>query len=222
MKKFLSVLLVAVLALTCCTAAFAAEPGSVYVETKTAEPGDVVELAVTVSGEFANYEIIFNTAAELTITAFNGVTGNPANGKVAFAKDENVPSHTFTITIAVSEDAAPGKYPVNADVLFVADRNLVDLDVSDAVGYIVIEGEPEETTAPTTEPEETTAPTTEPEETTVPPTEPEETTPPPSVTVPDDEPPVGKYDFAVVNGVMMSVMVLSAAAYVVLKRNAVK
>ena len=76
------------------------------------------------------------------------------------------------------------------------------------------------TTAPTTVP--TTAPT-EPEEPTTAPTDPEETTPPPTdPSVPDDEPNVGKYDFAVVNGVLMSVMVLSAAAYVVLKRNAVK
>ena len=283
MKKFLSVLLVAVLALSCCSVAFAAEPGYVSVPDKVAEAGKTVDLTVTVTGEFANYEIIFTTADELTITGFTGITGNPANGKVAFAKDENVSSHSFTITIAVAADAAPGKYPVNANVLFVSDRNLVDLDVADTVGYIIIEGEPEETTepeaptteptepeAPTTEPTEPEAPTTEPTEPEAPTTEPtvpsvpteptvpsvpteptvpsvpteptepsvptvptepsvpettdpEETTPPPTTpSVPGDEPPVGKYDFAVMNGVLMSVMVLSAAAYVVLKRNAVK
>ena len=39
---------------------------------------------------------------------------------------------------------------------------------------------------------------------------------------PDDEPTPGKFDFALVNGAITGMMVLSAAAYVVLKRKAVK
>jgi hypothetical protein len=120
------------------TVAFAAGAGSVSVGSKTANPGDEVTLNVTVSGEFANYEIIFNVDAGLTITGFSGVTGNPANGKVAFAKDENVGSHSFSITIKVAEDLAPGKYYVNPNVLFVSDRDLVDLSVSASAGYIEI------------------------------------------------------------------------------------
>ena len=291
MKKFWSVLLVAVLVLTSmATVASAAGTGYVSVGSKTANPGDEVTLNVTVSGEFANYEIIFNVDAGLTITGFSGVTGNPANGKVAFAKDENVSSHSFSITIKVAEGLAPGKYYVTPNVLFVSDRDLVDLSVSASAGYIEIKA-PEhvhewsswkQTKAPTcTEKGEqtrtcATCGKTETSaidalghnwltenwkqsethhwhacsrcdavcdhgehegtwQTVKHPTKSEKGLEKLICKVceyemdsreidktPDDEPTPGKFDFAMINGALAGMMVLSAAAYVVLKRKAAK
>lgn len=289
MKKFWSVLLVAVLVLTSmATVAFAAGTGNVNVGTATANPGDTVTLNVTVSGEFANYEIVFAAAEGLTITGFSGVTGNPANGKVAFAKDENVGSHSFTITVKVAEGLAAGFYPVTANVLFVSDRDLVDLSVSVSNGGVTIAHNHEwsswkQTKAPTcTEKGEqtrtcATCGETQTEaigalghnwqegkwmqsqthhwhacsrcdavcehhgehegtwQTVKHPTKSEkgleklickvceyEMDSREIEKTPDDEPTPGKFDFAMINGALAGMMVLSAATYVVLKRKAAK
>lgn len=142
MKRLFSILLAAVLVMACLpVTAFAAEAATVDVSSVTAEPGDEVTISYTVSGEFANYELYITYDSILTLVSIDGVIGNVANGKVAYANSENVASHGFTATFKVSESAAPGQYPVSASVDFVSDRNLVDADVSVNGGVVIIEGE---------------------------------------------------------------------------------
>lgn len=127
MKRFLSVLLVAILIVTSLsTVAFAAT------EVKT---GDVKSFTVNVSGdEFGNYGIQLSTDAGLNITGISGdVTSNLSNGKVAWASSSNVSSHSFTVTVEVTA-TEPGTYNVYASVLkatkFVGVENDID-DIED-------------------------------------------------------------------------------------------
>ena len=129
MKRLISILLVAILIVA----------GLSTGNTKNAEPGDEVTLTFTVSGEFANYELVLSTSSPLEIVKFSGVTSNVNTGKVAWASDENVSSHSFNVTVKVAEDAKPGTYPVNVKVLFVSDRNLEVQTTSAAPGYVVVE-----------------------------------------------------------------------------------
>ena len=302
MKKFMSFLLVMTLVVaSLSTVAFAANGANVTVATVTAEPGETVSLPVTVTGEFANYEL-YVSAGELTISEFKGVIGNPANGKVSYANAVNVESHTFTVVIEVPADAQPGSfYPVViSGVDFISNADLADQEYSIVNGGIQIAGEPE--TEPTEAPTEaphvcefgawilTKAPTCteagvetrtcacgESEtravaalghdwaaEWTVDETNhwhvctrcgeiadcaahegtwqtlkhPTKTEKGLQVQIckvceyemdrreiaptPDDEPTPGKYDFALINGALTGIAVLSAAAFVVLKRKAAK
>ena len=107
MKKFVSLLLVAILLVaSMATSAFAVE----------ANPGDTVTLTLSVSGEFANFTAQISAAPGLTIVGFGGVTGNPANGMVAYAAATNQTSHSFTVTVKVADGPAPGSYPISGSV----------------------------------------------------------------------------------------------------------
>ena len=140
MKRILSILLVAILIVaSLSTFAFAAGSASVSGNTKTAEAGDEVTLTFTVSGEFANYQLVLSTSSPQQITKISGATANVNNGKVAWANDENVTSHSFTVTVKVSEDAVPGTYPVNVTVDKVRDRNGELVETTASAGYVVIE-----------------------------------------------------------------------------------
>lgn len=116
MKKFISFLLVAMLVVTCmATAVSAAGSASAYVSSsQVVNPGQTVNLTVGVTGEFSNYEMTVSADAGLTITAISGVTSNVSNGKVAYSSASNVSSHSFTVTVKVADDAAPGSYKVYA------------------------------------------------------------------------------------------------------------
>ena len=64
MKRFISILLVAILIVTSlATVAFAAGSASVAGNTKTAKAGEEVTLTFTVSGEFANYQLEIGRAS---------------------------------------------------------------------------------------------------------------------------------------------------------------
>lgn len=133
MKRFFSILLAAMIVVTSlATVALAAGSATVGINDKTAKAGEEVTLTVTVKGEFANYELYVKAGSPLTITNISGVVANVGTGKVAFAEAENVSNgyHSFTVTVKVAEDAKPGTYPVSAEVLFVADRNLEELSIS--------------------------------------------------------------------------------------------
>ena len=117
MKRFIVVLLVALLTLSSfATVAFAAE-GSASASvgaSQTVKPGDTVTLTVTVSGLYTNFEAKISASSGLTITGISGVSNNVANGKVAYSSADNVTSTSFTVTVKVADDAKPGKYLVTA------------------------------------------------------------------------------------------------------------
>lgn len=139
MKRFFSILLAAMIVVTSlATVALAAGSATVGINDKTAKAGEEVTLTVTVKGEFANYELYVKAGSPLTITNISGVVANVGTGKVAFADAENVGQHSFTVTVKVAEDAKPGTYPVSAEVLFVADRNLEELSVSVDNGSVTV------------------------------------------------------------------------------------
>lgn len=140
MKRFLSIFLVAMLIVTClATVGFAAGNASVSANHKTAKAGDEVTITYTVTGEFANYELFVKADSPLSLVAINGdLEYNINTGKVAWAKGENVSSHSFTATFKVSDSAKPGTYPVSASVEFVSDRNLEDQVVSVTAGSVTI------------------------------------------------------------------------------------
>ena len=140
MKKFISILLVAILIVTSvATVAMAAGTATVAGSTKTAKAGDEVTLSFNVSGEFANYQLVLSTSSPLEIVKISGATANVSNGKVAWASDENVTSHSFNVTVKVSEDAVPGTYPVSVTVDKIRDRDGNLVEASASAGYVVIE-----------------------------------------------------------------------------------
>lgn len=141
MKKLFSMLLVVALAVTCfTTAAFAAGSASVSGTSKTAEAGDTVTLTFTVSGEFATYDMTIVADDGLTITGISGVHHNEAGDVTFYSNDgENVDSHSFEVTVNVSDDATPDTYNLTPHVAYVSDRDLNDLDVSVSAGKVIIE-----------------------------------------------------------------------------------
>ena len=241
MKRFLSILLVAILVVTSlATVAFAAT------EVKT---GDVKSFTVTVSGdEFTNYGIQLSADEGLTITGISGAVGNVSNGMVAYAGMTNVTEHSFTVTVQVNA-TEPGTYNVYASVLQAGKQvtetddsgnsvfKLVDDSVS-ANGASFVIPEPAPTEPEPTEPE-TTAPTvpepTEPE-TTAPtepkPTEPKPTEPKPTEPKPTEPSSDGKDEVADTGDItpyglfnaMIAVVALAmvSAAVIVFKRKAAK
>lgn len=138
MKRLLSAVLVAIMVLSLATVAFAAGTASVSGDTVYVYAGTetTVDVPITVTGEFANFNLVISSSLE--ITGFSGVTGNTATGMVAWATDENVASHTFTVQVKVPATAKVGdKFPVNVSVLFISDRNLVDQEIGNVSGGMV-------------------------------------------------------------------------------------
>lgn len=119
MKKFLSIMLVAVLIVTSMATVAFADGGSATAsvsKSQTVKAGDTVTLTVTVSGKFSNYELTMKAAEGLTITSITGVTSNINNGKVAFSSATNNETHSFQVTVKVSDTIEPGSYKVTADL----------------------------------------------------------------------------------------------------------
>ena len=228
MKRFLSILLVAILVVTSlATVAFAAT------EVKT---GDVKSFTVTVSGdEFTNYGIQLSADEGLTITGISGAVGNVSNGMVAYAGMTNVTEHSFTVTVQVNA-TEPGTYNVYASVLQAGKQvtetddsgnsvfKLVDASVS-ANGASFVIPEPAPTEPEPTEPE-TTAPT-EPKPTEPKPTEPKPTEPKPTEPSSDGKDEVADTGDITPYGLfnaMIAVVALAmvSAAVIVFKRKAAK
>ena len=136
MKKFLSILLVAVLIVTSMATVAFADGGSATAsvsESQTVKAGQTVTLTVTVSGKFSNYEATIKAAEGLTITAISGITSNIANGKVAFSSAANNDSHSFKVTVKVADDIAPGSYKVTADVTYGSMIVPIEEDTEDGI-----------------------------------------------------------------------------------------
>lgn len=108
MKRFISVLLVALLIVTSmATVAFAVN----------ANPGETKSLSITVTGSFAGFRAQMSAQPGLTIVGFEGpVVGNPGNGKVNFTSGVNVESVTFNVLVKVADNIAPGTYYVSGAI----------------------------------------------------------------------------------------------------------
>ena len=112
MKRFFTALLVAILVVTSMTTVVAA---------KEAQPGATASVSVTVSGEFSY--------VKLQIVADNGLVIDSIAGAGAYNKTSatsaiaswaamgNTDKVTFTVTVNVSSDIAPGTYYVRPSVI---------------------------------------------------------------------------------------------------------
>ena len=151
MKKLISILLVAMLVVTClATVAFAAGSANLNISSVTAQAGDEVTISFTLSGDaFASYGLKINADSALKLTKITkgaasdgSFVGNVKNGIVTGAATYNTPAgELFTATFKVAEDAKPGKYAVNVSLDFVADEDGQDLGVTVNKGYVTIECE---------------------------------------------------------------------------------
>ena len=145
MKRFLSVLLAVLLTVSCfATIAFAAGAANVAVSTsQEVAQGDVVTLTVTVSGNFANYEMSLGVEDGLSIEAINGIQHSIAtdkkSGLVAFSDYKNVASHSFTVTVNV-DTATPGGYDLTATPTLSTEKVDPALDTTDGTvdGYVAV------------------------------------------------------------------------------------
>lgn len=124
MKRFFSVLLVAILVVTSlATFAFAAKPG------------DTVTIPVTVSGEFCNFNISISVASPLQITGVSGAGAYVVSGntiRANWASAGNVSSVTVNVTVSVPEDIAPGTYHVSGSLNY-ANKVVAPEDDNDGV-----------------------------------------------------------------------------------------
>lgn len=145
MKRFFSVLLVAILVVTSLSVvAFAAE-----------QPGTTVTIPVTISGEFCNYLVSISVDEPLQIKEFSGtgtyvISGNSIRAN--YAGTVNIPSYTLNVTVYIPEDIKPGTYYISGsverashvvepenDTDGIADNLMAATDVTVVGGQIVIE-----------------------------------------------------------------------------------
>lgn len=117
MKRLVTIVLAAIMMLSCMTGVAFAE-----------EPGDTVTIAFTTVNNpgFANYGVEINYDAnalklvsidnEGTLSAYGFFYANVEKGKVTYANDSDVKGDgvLFTATFEVKADAAPGTYNVTA------------------------------------------------------------------------------------------------------------
>ena len=168
MKRFLSVLLVAVLTVTCfATVVFAAGSTTLSVSEKEVAAGETVIIGFSISeAEIANYGMwITYDSSVLTLKSIDkgsatkgsfvsNVSGNFACG--ADTLNSTVSGNLFTATFEVSDSAKPGTYPISVNLDYIADEKNEDLNVTIDAGWVKI---PEPETDPTkpseTEPHET-------------------------------------------------------------------
>lgn len=114
MKRFISILLVAMLLVgSLSTVAFADS------DEKTGSA------TFTVKGEFVNFSGTVSVKSPLVITSITGVTGNPANGVVAWAgSDNNYKEVSFTVYFKLPAGSTCGTY--GASVSIAAKKNVYD------------------------------------------------------------------------------------------------
>ena len=211
MKRFVSVLLVAILVVACMSvAAFAAEAG------------DTVKVPVTVNGPVGNFKVQVKGTDVLSVVKIikaNGIVVNKEKGIVAWASEDNVDSFTFEVEVKIAADAQPGTHPLSVTVLDAAKKVGVENDtdgVADgwmktsvsASGRVIIE-------APATEPptEEPTEAPTEPK-----PTEPKPTEPKPTEPKPTPAPAPGPNTGLIIGIVVAVVVVCAVVAFVLIKK----
>lgn len=156
LKKFLGLLVALVLAVSCTVVpALAAGSVSVSAEKKTAEPGDTVAVAVSVSeATFAGYsmKLAYDADALTLVSVEKNDANNPglfsANTEVGNAKfgtvsmvsdtDAAISGTLFTVTFKVAEDAAPGTYAVALEDVSCADADRERLSVTVSDGSITV------------------------------------------------------------------------------------
>lgn len=175
MKRFVSVLLVAMLVVTSmCVAGFAAD---VEVEAGTTS----VEIPVTVYGPIAGCKVRVQSTDVLTVTGIRGnadTTINAAKGIVVWSSASNVDNYTFYVTVDIAEGTPAGTYALGL-VVDQASKVVSAEEDTDGIadGWMRFDGtasgsvtikekatEEPTTEEPTTEPvteEPTTEPTTE-------------------------------------------------------------
>lgn len=114
MKRFISILLVAMLLVGCLsTVAFAETPEQTGSAT------------FNVSGEFVNFSGTVSVKSPAVITKIDGITGNPANGMVAWAgSDNNAKTVSFTVYFKVPAGTTCGTYGASASIS--AKKNVYD------------------------------------------------------------------------------------------------
>lgn len=143
MKRFFSVLLIAILLVT-----------SLATAAMAAEPGGTVNVSVTVSGEFSSFLVSIAADPGLTIKNISGAGAFTINGSTAkanWAGAGNVNKVTLTVTVEVAADIAPGTYYISASAQKAAKAvpmeedtdgypdGLIDTTVSVSGGSITIE-----------------------------------------------------------------------------------
>ena len=148
MKKLISILLVAMLVVTClATVAFAAGSAKLSASSVTAQAGDEVTITFALSGdEFTSYGMKITADANLKLTKITkgaassgSFVGNVKNGVVTGAATYNTKAGVlFTATFKVADNAKPGKYPVSVNLDFIADEDGKDLNVTISGGYVTI------------------------------------------------------------------------------------
>ena len=90
MKRFISLMLIAMLLVGCLSTVAFADGG---VRTGT--------ITVTVSGEFSSFGGWVSVSSPAKMTGISGITGNAGSGKVGYANNENVSAVSFTVSVEV-------------------------------------------------------------------------------------------------------------------------
>lgn len=156
LKKVLGLLVALVVAVSCAVVpAFAAGSISVSAERKTADPGDTVTVAVSVSeASFAGYsmKLSYDTDALTLVSIAKNAANNPglfsANADAGSAKcgtvslindaDSTISGTLFTATFRVADNAAPGTYSVTLSDVSFAEADRERLSVSASNGSITV------------------------------------------------------------------------------------
>lgn len=147
MKRIISVLLVAVMLVSCmATVAFAAESATVSADSKTVEAGKEYTVNVAISTSVIDtYEIDVAVDKGLEVTAIDVVKydntmtdyTDTLDHVTLIAFDSFEASKLFTLTVKVAEDAKPGDYKVNLSGY--ASNADEDLNISFVAGVLTIE-----------------------------------------------------------------------------------
>ncbi len=150
MKKLFSVLIVAVLLVSCMvTAAFADTVATITVGKDTVKAGETATISFNVSElTYQDYWVTIKYDAPLVLKAVNegsathgGFGATLSSGKVAtYAHEQQTKSGTlFTATFEVPEGTKPGKYPVKLEVVAIYNDNDEKLEVGTVAGYVEVE-----------------------------------------------------------------------------------
>lgn len=147
MKRIISVLLVAVMLVSCmATVAFAAESATVSANSMTVEAGKEYTVNVAIStATIDTYEIDIDVDEGLEVTAIDVVKydntmtdyTDALNHVTLIGFDSFEASKLFTLTVKVAEDAKPGEYKVNLSGY--ASNADEDLNITFVNGVLTIE-----------------------------------------------------------------------------------
>ena len=132
MKRFVSLMLVAILIVA-----------SMSMAVFAAEAGQTVNVTVTVKGDLSSYKVVISDTSVLDVTSVSvsGGVWNEAKGIVAWASATNVTNPTFTATVKIADNAKPGTYNLDLSVVGAktnVEDGIVDVSAS-AYGSVTIE-----------------------------------------------------------------------------------